>query len=110
MDPAYINGAAFLQALGLNNQAEASGAHAARHTMHTAAKVGMHTGHLMCQCHIVATGPALPTPQVARILDVAMNPNSLYLTDYSALKAHNSSARTLSVEEDMQVSGVVGCA
>ncbi|KAL6754705.1 hypothetical protein V8C86DRAFT_2694782 [Haematococcus lacustris] len=38
--------------------------------------------------------------EIARILDVAMNPNSLFLD--SATRKRNASARILSVEEDMQ--------
>mmetsp|Transcript_18814 Transcript_18814/g.32115 ORF Transcript_18814/g.32115 Transcript_18814/m.32115 type:complete len:221 (-) Transcript_18814:393-1055(-) len=60
VDPAYVEGATYLQMMGLSNQAE-----------------------------------------VARVLDVAMNPNSLFM-DMHSMRSRNSSARSLSVEKDMQ--------
>lgn len=60
IDPAYVEGSAFLKSVGFTNAAE-----------------------------------------IARVLDVAMNPNSLFV-DYNERKWKNSSARSLSVEADMK--------
>ncbi|CAK0784374.1 hypothetical protein CVIRNUC_007578 [Coccomyxa viridis] len=40
--------------------------------------------------------------EVARILDIAMNPNSLFLTLRDKKRAVNTNARQLSVEQDMK--------
>ncbi|KAL0021386.1 hypothetical protein WJX77_010953 [Trebouxia sp. C0004] len=42
------------------------------------------------------------TSEISRVLDVAMNPNSLYLKDRHKRRAVNVNARRLSVQEDMQ--------
>ncbi|KAL3157590.1 hypothetical protein ABBQ32_012041 [Trebouxia sp. C0010 RCD-2024] len=40
--------------------------------------------------------------EISRVLDIAMNPNSLYLQDRHKRRSVNSSARRLSVQDDMQ--------
>lgn len=40
--------------------------------------------------------------EVARVLDIAMNPNSLFVQYNDAKRSRNASARELSVDDDMQ--------
>ncbi|KAG2490606.1 hypothetical protein HYH03_010998 [Edaphochlamys debaryana] len=61
IDPAYLNGAAYLKTIGFTNQAE-----------------------------------------VARVLDIAMNPNSLFLSYGDGRRTRNASARTLDVDADIR--------
>ncbi|KXZ51865.1 hypothetical protein GPECTOR_11g301 [Gonium pectorale] len=61
VDPAYVNGAAYLRTIGLVNQAE-----------------------------------------VARVLDIAMNPDSLFLSYGDGRRTKNASARKLDVDADMK--------
>lgn len=42
------------------------------------------------------------TAEVARVLDIAMNPDSLFVQYNDAKRSRNASARPLSVEQDMQ--------
>jgi hypothetical protein len=42
------------------------------------------------------------TAEIARVLDIAMNPNSLFVQYNDAKRSTNVNARTLSVEGDMQ--------
>ncbi|GIL79021.1 hypothetical protein Vretimale_70 [Volvox reticuliferus] len=61
VDPAYLNGAAYLKTIGFTNQAE-----------------------------------------VARVLDIAMNPDSLFLSYGDGRRTKNASARKLDVDMDMR--------
>ncbi|GFR42696.1 hypothetical protein Agub_g3618, partial [Astrephomene gubernaculifera] len=61
VDPAYIDGAAYLKTIGFTNQAE-----------------------------------------VARVLDIAMNPDSLFLSYGDGRRTKNASARKLDVDADMR--------
>ncbi|GIL63797.1 hypothetical protein Vafri_17796 [Volvox africanus] len=61
VDPAYLNGAAYLKTIGFTNQAE-----------------------------------------VARVLDIAMNPDSLFLSYGDGRRTKNASARKLDVDTDMR--------
>ncbi|PNH11459.1 hypothetical protein TSOC_001684 [Tetrabaena socialis] len=61
VDPAYINGAAYLRTVGFVNQAE-----------------------------------------VARVLDIAMNPDSLFLSYGDGRRTKNASARKLDVDADIK--------